>query len=264
MEGCVLIMNNYLNSLARNENEKLLISRIHSLVARASQGIGSRSDFLDLRQQDLARAAAVNGENIEWELSGGYNEAERKRLLAYPFWETKVETKIACLKIRHKEFPGQSIGHRDYLGAVLNLGLKREKLGDIVLQQDVAFMFADNDIADYLTCQLTRVRHFAVSAETIKVCDFIYQPPNLTTLQVNLPSLRLDAAIASVYNLSRTQVDKYVESGDARINHLEILKPSAEIKVGDLISVRGLGRFRLDELGGLSRKGRQYVKISRW
>jgi Uncharacterized conserved protein, contains S4-like domain len=257
-------MNDYLNQMARNENEKLLISRLYGLVTKASQGLGGYSDFLDLRQQDLARAAAVNGENIAWELVGGYDEAERKRLLVSPSWETRTESNIACLKISHKEFSGQSIDHRDYLGAIMNLGLKREKLGDIVLQQKMAFIFADHDIADYICSQLIRVRHCMVSAEIVEISDFVYQPSHLATLQVNLPSLRLDAAIAAVYNLSRGQADRYIESGEARINHLEVLKPSAGVKVGDLISVRGLGRFRLDELGGLSRKGRQYVKLSRW
>jgi RNA-binding protein YlmH len=257
-------MNEYVNKATKNESEKLLVARLFGLAARASEGVSGYSDFLDLRQQDLARAVAVNSENIKWELNGGYDEAERKRLFIYPFWETKTGSHISCLKISHKEFPGQAIGHRDYLGAILNLGLKREKLGDIVLQENLAFLFADNEIADYITQQLTRVRHSTVSAEIIVDHDFVFNPPLLTTLQVNLSSLRLDAAIAAVFNLSRSQVDNYIESGEARINHLEVNKPSSAIKVGDLVSVRGLGRFRLEELGGLSRKGRQFVKICRW
>ncbi|MEA4925872.1 MAG: YlmH/Sll1252 family protein [Syntrophomonadaceae bacterium] len=257
-------MNEYLSRQARNEAEKHWLAKFSGLAARAAQGASGRSDFLDLRQQDLARAVAVNAENIEWELVGGYEQAERKRLLVSPPWEAEAESKITCLKITPKEFPGQSVSHRDYLGALLNLGLKREKLGDIVPQENGAFVFADTDIAAYLTQQLTRVKHSTVSAEIIADQDFVYHPPELTTLQVNLASLRLDAAVAAVYKLSRSQVDRYITSGQVRINHLEVLKSSVAVKTGDLISVRGLGRFRLEELGGLSRKGRQYVQISRW
>jgi len=257
-------MNEFFNKLTRNDDEKRLIARLHGLTVRASQGSAGQSDFLDLRQQDLARAVAVNGENIEWQLNGGYDEAERQRLVVYPSWEEKADARIAYLKISHKEFPGQSISHRDYLGAALNLGLKREKLGDIVIQNNIAFLLVDTDVADFICQQLTRVKHSTVSAEIISCHDFVYEPPTLTTMQLNLSSLRLDVAIAAVFNLSRSQVDTYIEGGEARVNHLEVSKASAAIKVGDLISVRGLGRFRLEELGGLSRKGRQYVKICRW
>lgn len=257
-------MNEFLNKLARNEDEKRLIARLYGLTVRAAQGSGGHSDFLDLRHQELARAVAVNGENIEWQLNGGYDEAERKRLVVYSPWETEVDAGIAYIRISHKEFPGQSIGHPDYLGAVLNLGLKREKLGDIVMQNNIAFLLADAGIADFICQQLTRVKHSTVSAKIISPHNFVYQPPELTTLQLNISSLRLDAAVAAVFNLSRSQVDAYIEGGETRINQLEVGKSSTAIKAGDLISVRGLGRFRLEEIGGLSRKGRQHVTISKW
>jgi RNA-binding protein YlmH len=263
-ESYGLFMREYLDNLARNEDEKRLIANLCELISRASQGVPGQSDFLDLRQQKLARAVTVNGESIEWNLDGGYDEAERQRLVVYPAWEDEADARIAYLKVSHKEFPGQSISHRDYLGAVLNLGLKREKLGDIVIPTNIAFLLVDGDIADFICQQLTRVKHSTVSAEIIARQDFVYQPPTLTTMRLNLTSLRLDVAIAAVFNLSRSQVDTFIKGGEARINHLQVSKSSAAIKLGDLISVQGLGRFRLEELGGLSRKGRQYVKICRW
>lgn len=257
-------MNEFLNNLVRNDDEKRLLGRLQGLIVKASHGLAGLSDFLDLRQQDLAGAAAVNGENIKWNLDGGYAEAERKRLTVYPAWDSDSDAGIAYIKISHKEYPGQSIGHRDYLGAILNLGLKREKLGDIVVQDQNAFIIVDESMAGFICQQLTRVKHSSVRAEMISKDELVYNPPRLTDLQLNLSSLRLDAAIAAVFKLSRSQVEGYIERGEARINHLEILKPSAGIKLGDLVSVRGLGRFRLEEIGGLSRKGRQYVKICRW
>ncbi len=257
-------MNDYLKKLARNDDEKRLIARLNEMVQKAAHGAGGQSNFMDLRQQELAQAVAVNESAIAWHLNGGYEEAERKRLVVYPNWELEFNARIAYLRINHKEFNEQSIGHRDYLGAVLNLGLKREKLGDIVVQNAVAFLIADIDLADFICQQLTRVKYSNVWAEVIPAEEFIFEAPELTVLKLSLASLRLDAAVAAAFNLSRSDVDSAIEGGNVKINQMDIHKCSAPIKAGDLISVRGQGRFRLEEIGGLSRKGRYHVHISRW
>ncbi|PKM77206.1 MAG: hypothetical protein CVU90_08620 [Firmicutes bacterium HGW-Firmicutes-15] len=256
-------MNDYLIKLAQNEDEKRLIARLNELVQKGVHGIGGNSDFLDLRQQELARAVAVNELAIAWQLNGGYEEAERKRLLVHPEWEAEPNARLVYLRISHKEFKEQSIGHRDYLGAVLNLGIKREKLGDIVVQHGAAFLIADIELADFICQQLTRVKHSNVVVDIMPDEAFIFEPPEPRALQLNLASLRLDAAIAAVFNLSRSDVNSFIEGGKARINQMEIYKCSAPVKAGDLISVRGLGRFRLDEVGGITRKGRFRVLVYR-
>ncbi len=250
--------------LARNEDEKRFIARINDLVNKAAHGTAVAGDFMDLRQQELAQAVVVNEPSVSWHFDGGYEEAERKRLLVYPDWELQADARVACLQIHYKEFKELSLGHRDYLGAVLNLGIKREKLGDIVVQPSMAFLFLDLDLTDYIGQQLTRVKSTNVWAEVIDCQRFVFQAPDLQTLQLSLASLRLDAAIAAVYNLSRADVDVLISSGNVKINQMEVYKSAAPIKAGDLISVRGRGRFRLEGITGMSRKGRYQVEIARW
>ncbi len=257
-------MHDYLHGLARNDDEKRLIARLSEMVQKAGQGLGGASDFLDLRQQELARAVAVNTNAIEWQFWGGYEQAERQRLIVYPEWETEPDTRIACLRIRHREFKEGSIGHRDYLGAILNLGIKREKLGDIVLQETIAYLFADLELADFIAQQLQRVKHSSVAVEQINPEGFIFQSPELVTIKASLASLRLDAAIAAAFNMSRSDVEAFIAAGNVRINQMEVYKPSAPVKAGDLISVRGQGRFRLEKILGTSRKGRFQIEICRW
>lgn len=256
--------NEYLNNVARNDDEKRLLARISELVKKAAHGTAMPSDFLDLRQQELAKAVAVNEPSVGWHFDGGYEEAERKRWLVYPEWMSQVDARIACLRISHKEFKDISLGHRDYLGAALNLGIKREKLGDIVVQQSMAFLFLDLDLTDYICQQLLRVKNTNVWAEVIDCQDFVFQAPELQARQLSLASLRLDAAIAATFNLSRADVDIYINSGHVKINQLEVYKSATSVKAGDLISVRGQGRFRLEAITGMSRKGRYQVEISRW
>ena len=256
--------NDFLNRLARNEDEKRLLARSYELVLKAAHGTVGSGDFLDLRQQELAQAVAVNEPSVRWHFDGGYEEAERKRLVVYPDWELKADARITCLRICHKEFQDISLGHRDYLGAVLNLGIKREKLGDIVVQPSMAFLFLDLELTGYLCQQLTRVKNTNVWAEIIDCQDFVFQAPELQARQLSLASLRLDAAIAATYNISRADVDIYISSGNVKINQMEVYKPATSLKIGDLISVRGRGRFRLEGITGMSRKGRYQVEISRW
>jgi len=257
-------MNVYLHGLARNDDEKRLIARCSELVQKAGQGLAGTSDFLDLRQQELARAVAVNATATGWQLHGGYPEAERQRLIVYPEWEMAPDARIACLRISHSDFQAGSIGHRDYLGAILNLGIKREKLGDIVLRETDAYLFADLGLADFIAQQLQRVKHSSVTVTLINPDDFIFQPAELKTIKASLASLRLDASIAAAFNLSRSDVDALIAAGQVKLNQMEIYKCAAPVKAGDLISVRGQGRFYLDKIGGISRKGRYQVEIGRW
>jgi RNA-binding protein YlmH len=257
-------MNDYLNKLARNDDEKRLLARLNELVQNAIHGTCGQSDFMDLHQQELAQALAVSVSGINWSLNGGYDEAERKRLLVTPEWEADADTGIAYLRISHKRFKDQAIGHRDYLGAILNLGIKREKLGDIIVQNDIAFIIVDADLMNFICQQLLKVKYSSVLVEKIKKEEIIFTPPELTVLQLTLASLRLDAAVAGAFNLSRTNVDNMIEAGNVKLNQMELYKSSAPVQAGDLISVHGLGRFRLEEIGGITRKGRYRVQISRW
>lgn len=260
----MIITNDYLNKLARNDDEKRLLARINELVIKAAHGTAGPGDFLDQRQQELARAVVENEPSVGWHLDGGYEEAERKRLIVYPDWVLQVDVRIACLRISHKDFKDISLGHRDYLGAILNLGIKREKSGDIVVQESGAFLFLDLNLTDYICQQLTRVKNTNVWAEVIDIQDFVFQTPELQTRQLSLASLRLDVAIAATYSLSRADVDLDINSGNVKLNQMEVYKPAAPVKTGDLISVRGRGRFRLEGITGMSRKGRYQVEISRW
>lgn len=256
-------MKDYLLKLASNNDEKLLIARLNELVQKALHGTAGQSGFLDLRQQELAAAVAVN-ESIGWMLYGGYDEAERKRLLLCPDWQVEANSRIAYLRIGVKGSQEETLSHRDYLGAILNLGIKREKLGDIIVHSSGAFIIVDDALAAYICQQLSRVKHEHVEAEQICFHEFQYEPPELTSLQVSLASLRLDAAVAAAYNLSRSVVESLIEGGQVKLNHKEIYKSAAPLKPGDLITVRGQGRFRLEDVEGLTRKGRCRVRLSRW
>ena len=260
----MLATNHYLIALTRNDDEKRLLSRMDELLQKALQGRTVCSDFLDLRQLELTRAVMAQGNSIGWRFDGGYEFSERQRLVVYPDWEPEGLASIACLKITPQSIGPIDLGHRDYLGAILNLGISRAKLGDIVLQNDCAFVFVDQNLADYICQQLSRVKHSSVSLEVIQPEDFVYQPAQPVIRKVTLASLRLDAAIAAAYDISRSEAVDLIEKQQVKINQMQLDKSAVALEQGDLVSVRGRGRFRIEAIGGQSRKGRYQVEISRW
>ncbi|MBP1760786.1 MAG: RNA-binding protein [Firmicutes bacterium] len=258
-------MNQYLLNLAVNAEERQLLARLDELARKASQGTAGRSDFLDLRQQVLAEAVAAQYGEIVWQIDGGFEGAERKRLLLGPAWENDdLDNQIQCLHIKSTDKMGSSPGHRDYLGAIMNLGLKREKFGDILVQEREAFVMADRSMSAYLCQQLERVGHSKVTTEVIAMKDL--QLPEAAPQQITctVSALRLDAVLAAACRISRAAAVELIEAGQVRLNHQVIEKNASLLEEADLLSVRGYGRIRVDEVEGVSKKGRLRIRLSKW
>lgn len=259
-----MTINNYLMNLAANAEERHLIARIDELARKVSQGIESRTDFLDLRQQALGEAVALQYPDLNWIMDGGFEGAERKRLLLFPAWNEAADSQIQFIRITPADKKETSLGHRDYLGAILNIGIKREKTGDILVREREAYAAVDQSLADYLCQHLERVCHSRVVSEKV---DFeAVGLPTIEPMRVGctIPSLRMDAVLAAGSRISRSEASALIESGRVRLNHQITEKCSAPIKEGDVLSIRGLGRIRLDEVEGLSKKGRFRIQLSKW
>jgi RNA-binding protein YlmH len=168
---------------------------------------------------------------------------------------------IACLSLSlpDKKF-AEPLSHRDCLGALLNLGIKRELLGDILICENVGYLVAMESIASYLEENLTRVRHTAVRTARIPA-----MPEGVERLleerTVVAASSRLDALIGAVWNLSRSEAKELVEKERVSIRGKLISDPSFSVKEGDRVSVRGCGRFYFDGETGETRSGRCRMRI---
>ncbi|MEA1961111.1 MAG: YlmH/Sll1252 family protein [Bacillota bacterium] len=257
-------MNQYLNNLAVNSEEKRLIARLDELGHRTMKGVPVVTDFLDLRQQVLGEAVAVQFAGIHWRMDGGYELAERKRLIFYPEWTLEADHEIQCVHIKtvgkNEEFPG----HRDYLGAIMNLGMKREKLGDIVVVEQGAYVFIDQALTDYLCNQLEKVGNTRVTAAVTDAVEVILDNSEPVDVHCTVASLRVDSVLAATFRVSRGEAAEMIESGKVRVNQMEIQKSALTLKEGDLLSVRGKGRASIKAIEGISRKGRYRLQISKW
>lgn len=255
------MVNSYIMNQVQNNEERMIVSRVNDLIRNALQGSACISDFLDLRQQELAEAAVKSFKGICYSFDGGFEQAERKRLLLFPDWQNNIVNNINCVKMTPDGENLKQPEHRDYLGALLSLGLKREKIGDIVLQESFAYIFMDSQLVEFIITHFERVKHCRVNCSCIELNDFRYVEPERTIIHVTVASMRLDAVLAASFRISRSEGVHAIMTQKVKVNHKPAAKNSILLKEGDIISLRGKGRIKLEEITGLTRKNRYNIRI---
>ncbi len=232
-------------------------------LCRKSEKTGSwkYSGFLSLAEQDdFLRSKESAG--FSFLLSGGYENAERKILAAGN--ETEMgppDPPVSVIAVKPKsEKYAEELTHRDYLGAVLGLGIERSLVGDILVREHRAWLFCLSSAADMIVSSLDQVRRTTVTAE-ITAADVPELQPRYAPLRVNVSSERLDAVIAAFANLSRGQTDKLFAAEKVFVNGRMATDRSARLKEGDTFSVRGFGKAVYDGIEYETKKSRYMVRI---
>ena len=203
----------------------------------------------------------LNSESdLKYKVDGGYENAERQLIYIFPYYieEDDVESDLRVIQIEGN-FKFKAISHRDYLGALLNLGIKREKIGDILIHDNFCQVVVSEDICDFIIINLDKVSRNKVKVKEITVKDIVQSEHNFKEISFTVSSLRVDSIISGVYSLSRNDSVKLIKGERENVDYEKIISPSREIKSNSLISVRGHGRAII-EVGDLTKKGRTKVK----
>ncbi len=213
------------------------------------------TDFLDPYERLLAKSILNRFNEIDYLEDGGIVHTERQIIFIYPsyYYPSDLPQNIIAFRISG-DLDGLS--HKDFLGAILNLGIKRSKIGDILVHADYTDIIVKKEIGDFILYNLEKVANKKViveekSLESISPAESLYKEINKT-----LSSYRLDVYISSSFNLSRQESMDAIKAGNVKVNWEPIDKPAKELKVGDIISVRGYGRSILHSIDGLSKKGK--------
>ena len=157
----------------------------------------------------------------------------------------------------------ETLTHRDFLGSVIGLGIERTKLGDIFVKENECYIFVADSISEYILENLSSVKHTSVK---VQVCELIPDSitPEISEESIIVSSNRLDAIIARVYKLSRDMAIKVISEGKVFVNGREMTGNAKSLKEGDIVSVRGKGRFIYDGDEGVTRKNKLSVRIKRY
>jgi len=220
-------------------------------------------DFCDPAQvQLISQLASRAGCEASAYFAGGYAHAERLRCcFARPECPPQAaDYKLALLRVSGN-FAFFKVYHRDFLGALLNLGIRREKLGDVVAEDTGAFLVVDSAVAEPIRMNLNQVGPVPVTVTEADLAALSAWLPQFKSSIVIAASPRLDAIVAAVYSISRSEATHLVESGLVKQNHLPCRSGSKEVKPGDLISARGLGRVYVREFLGHTQRNRLRVRI---
>lgn len=249
-----------------DKEEQLLQRRFRDLAYMAdTREILIFSDFLNLHEHDLLLQMQNELPKIKYFADGGFSSAERKVLCFCGNQSTndkeEIVFPISCLHITpiNSKF-SDKLTHRDVLGAVLNLGIDRSKVGDIIVSDKESYLFCSQAISGFIIDELTRIKHTSVSVSLIDKEDFIYEP-NLKEVTGTVSGVRLDSILAVAFKGSRSSLSGLITGGKVFVNSKNILSNSYALKENDIISVRGYGKFVFAKVVNQTKKGRFLVKI---
>lgn len=252
------------------DQEQITKARLKDLAKKAyNQNCYTYSNFLT--PAELGWLADIRSDiaYIDYEIFGGGELCERQMVCFgseemfgypsdYPISIVKVEPLI--------EKFSDELSHRDFLGSIMNLGIERNVLGDILVRDNKrAYIYCNSNIGDFICENLTKIRHTNVKCSILSLDENLSElKPVLENMKVIVASPRFDAIVAGVTKTSRNEAVNLFKSGKVTLNGLACEKNSMSLKPGDIFSVRGYGKFQYIDAGGETRKGRVYVNLARY
>lgn len=222
------------------------------------------SGFMSPAGLVIADAVKAGNDQLRVEASGGYEGAERIRVAFVDRdFQGQVDFGITPLKVSwDPRF--RLLTHRDVLGSLMGLGIEREHFGDVIMQSGSAQVLVDASMAEYVKQNFTKIAMVSVSVEAMDMEDILPKEEKIKEIRTTVASLRLDAVASSGFSVSRTKLVSAVNAGLLQVNWQPAKGPAQEVKEGDIISMRGRGRMKIESITGTSRKGRIGVYLKRY
>ena len=217
-----------------------------------------------MSEQDLLLRIKFPADCSPFILDGGYETAERK-LAVFGDAEfsrgREYESPFSVVAVRPKsEKFSDALTHRDFLGALMSLGVKRETLGDIAVTENTGYVICFRPVADFILKELSRIKHTSVECEILKgLPELAFSVPE--EKHVNVPSARADAVISAVFKLSRAESLELFKKERIFLNGKLTTDPGRELAETEIVSVRGYGRFKYNGIERTTKKDRLFVSV---
>ena len=255
-----------------NEEDKLFIAKVMDKLNTVNmRNYMTSTDFLDLHQQKLAQDFLKKEKVNDYFFFGGNEYTERKILFLYPDKLTKeialeeAKNWIQVVRIELPKYNNDVYTHRDYLGGMIKLGIKRDKTGDIFVYPEGADIVVQKEIAQFLQDNLSKLTRFSKSnievlhIQELKVPEIKYEESTII-----VPSLRMDSVVSEILRISRNKTSQIIEEERIFINFEVCTNRAKILKIGDKISIRGKGRFEIAEELGSTKKDNIKLKILKY
>lgn len=249
-----------------NKEELLLQKRLAELSRIAyTREIVTFSEFLNLNELNILHTTPKDMLLSHYKTYGGYDLSERQMAAFLPdalYYDYQYPIQIIEISPVNRKF-AEELSHRDYLGAVMNLGIERCKLGDILIEDGKAILFAKEELAGYIMEHLTRIRHTTVKTSILSAFEDSYEP-RYEELKGTVASVRLDTVLSLAYPLSRSKITGLIEGARVFVNGKLVTSNGYRLKEGDILSVRKMGRIGYNGILSETKKGRYMVSIRKY
>lgn len=261
-----------IQKFSENDEDKIKFAHILDLALRRdTRNIVTSSAFLGESEKAKADLMLKEGAFTDYIFWGGYDSAERCCVSFLPDYIEEEVLKsdfslsdIALVKAKVDKFNKDAdFSHRDVLGSLMALGIEREAVGDIVAQVGEAYFFVKEKVLPFVLENLEKIGRYPVTLEVLKRADF-EKKIDFEELTDTVASLRLDAVVASVYSISRSSATESISAGLVSVNAITKKKSDLEVKEGDKITLKGMGKRELLKTDGFSRKGRIRIHYKKY
>ncbi|MGL5439192.1 MAG: RNA-binding protein [Filifactoraceae bacterium] len=198
---------------------------------------------------------------ISFHVSKEIKGSERNIVYIYPdyYEESDIPSGLGAILLKGN-FKFRSVSHRDYLGSLLGLGLVREKIGDIFVHDDRAYIVLISGITDFVFYNLTKVANLRVNLEKITLDEVLYLEPEFKDISFTVSATRLDSIVSGLFNISRSVANSLILAEKVSVDYEVIKSCSKSLEGGELISIRGFGRARFSGMEYKTKKDR--LKVS--
>jgi len=250
-----------------HSEEKAFVDRAQEWIERsAEQHELRRTDFLDPRQQFIVSTLCNRNGSVNVKYEGGFDASERKRAVIAPeYRDVEYEdAQLSILQVTSQSEKFHELDHGDFLGALLGLGIKRDKIGDIHLHDTFCHIVVAQELSAYFDLNLRQVHRLAVLTDVLPIEKLQPVEQKLDEQSFTVASMRLDGIASDAYRISRAKIVEPIKAGRCRVNWKTVEDPSAQLREGDVVSIKGLGRFKLLQVDGVTKKGRTRVKIGKY
>lgn len=255
-----------IEKIARTPEDKLLLAKLWDKINTGlTRNIPASTCFLSPRELELARY--LFGTLPGLHSFGGYPEAERRMLVYLPEYLEEgylLEEDSPCVCLRASFYQGDTPSHRDFLGALMGSGIARETVGDICVGTGSCDFFVTAEIAPYVLQNFLSAGRTHLRLTRIPLAEASIPEPEVKEIRDTLASLRLDSVLSSGFRIGRSQASQYISAGKAAVDGLPCEKPDKLLAEGTTVSLRGLGKLKLAQVGGRTKKDRISVVIHRY
>lgn len=246
------------------EGEEIVIKLVDAIEAVNKTRKFRTTDFLDPYGCEIAETVAAHYENISVTFNGGYIGSERQiACFVHDDFMGKAVFPIAVIKaVWNDKF--YRLSHRDVLGALMGLGIKRDQIGDLLITLGSVKIICTEKMTDFILQNLTQIGSANVSCEMDNLASIAPREERCKEITATVASLRIDSIAAAGFGSSRSKMATNIDTDKLKLNWQSVKNASQAVKEGDIISIRGRGRLEVAEIRGKTKKGRTVVLLKRY